>query len=263
MKVYCCTDRFEDMMTCIYDAWCAGIKEGHENILLRKEPILQQDLFHEYIHVDYCEEKTTKVIRSIQKKISWSAYISVFYACLSVEEDALQAVYEFLRIGFKVGGKVVDMKNEPAVLRLMEIRRKVANEATLFREFVRFTSVGGGVYSAHIETKNNILLIIANHFADRMPSEHWMIVDDTRKYAIIHPKNEDYFTRELTDSEYADLRMAYEQVDEYTDMWEIFFETIAIEERINPRCQRNLFRIWMRKNAVEFQYNKYKGVGRF
>lgn len=258
MKVFSCKDRFEDMMTCVYDAWCAGIKEGHENIRLKKEPIYQIDIFQEYIHVDYDEDKTNKVIRSIQNKISWYAYVSVFYACLSVEEDALQAIYDFLRVGFRVGGKVMQMQTEPAVMRMMELRRRIGNEAHYFREFVRFTSISSHIYLSHIEPKNNVLLVVANHFADRMPSEHWIIVDDARKYAVIHPKNEDFFTRELTNEELFQLRSAYEQVDEYTDMWKAFFDTIAIKQRASKERQRNMFRIWMRKNAVEFQYDKYK-----
>lgn len=27
------------------------------------------------------------------------------------------------------------------------------------------------------------------HFADRMPSENWMIIDDNRKKAVVHPVN--------------------------------------------------------------------------
>ena len=41
--------------------------------------------------------------------------------------------------------------------------------------------------------------------------------------------------------------------DEYTDMWKIFFETIAIKQRYNPECQRNLMPVWMRKHVTEFQ----------
>lgn len=256
MKVFYCQDRFEDMMTCIYEAWCEGIKIGHDNVYICKEPLYQQELFHEYFFVEYDEVKTNKVIQAIRKKISWNAYISVFYACLSTEKDALMAVYQFLRVGFKVGAKVLQMQTNPHVMRMMELRRRIGNEAMSFREFSRFTSIDDKVYLCHIEPKNNILLLIADHFADRMPSEHWMIVDDTRKYAVIHPKDEDFYTQELTESEHAYLRRLYEQVDEYTDMWKTFFDAISIKQRENKKCQRGMIRLWMRKNAVEFQMDK-------
>ena len=43
-----------------------------------------------------------------------------------------------------------------------------------------------------------------------------------------------------------------EMNDAYTDLWKIFFETIAIRERANEKCQTNLFPLWTRKHAVEF-----------
>ncbi len=30
---------------------------------------------------------------------------------------------------------------------------------------------------------------VSLHFADRMPSENWMIIDDNRKKAVVHPVN--------------------------------------------------------------------------
>ena len=253
MVIFSCKDRFEDMMSCIYDAWVYGISVGHEQVRLCKEPVYQQDLFHEYIHVDYDEEKTNKVIRSIQRKISWGAYISVFYACLSIEEDAMQAIYDFLRLGFRVGAQVLDMQNRPEVMRMWELRRRIGNEATYFKEFARFTSMDSKVYLCHIEPKNNVLLLVADHFADRMPSENWVMVDDARRYAVIHPKDEESYVRELSEEEFLALRKAYSQKDEYTYLWKGFFEAIGIKERENRKCQRNMFRMWMRKNVVEFQ----------
>ncbi|MDO5155347.1 MAG: TIGR03915 family putative DNA repair protein [Eubacteriales bacterium] len=253
MKVFCCKDTFEDMMSCIYDAWSVALQEGHENVRLEREPIYQQSLFDEYIHVDYDEEKVRKVVRSIRNKISWQAYMSVFYACLSIEEDALQAIYNYLRVGFRVGEQVTFMQTDPSVMRMMELRRKTQNEAHYFLEFARFSSVDGKVYVCHLEPKNNITLIVGEHFVDRMPSEHWVIVDDTRKTAIVHPKDEELYIRYLTDEEFDALLQTKEYEDTFTDLWRTFFHAISIKERENPKCQRNMFPIWMRKNAVEFQ----------
>ena len=44
-----------------------------------------------------------------------------------------------------------------------------------------------------------------------------------------------------------------EYEDEYTDLWKTFFHAIAIDERKNYVCQRNLFPLWKRKHAVEFK----------
>lgn len=259
MTVFTCNDDFESMMTCIYDAW-AG-KRGHDRVRLMREPVLQYDLFSEYIHVEADDEKTRKVVRSIQNKISYEAYVHVFYATLSHEPDVPDAIYRFLILGFAYGEKVMSMLSYPAVMRMMQLQRNVANEAHYFREFMRFTAIEGGVYAAHFEPKNNVLISVAGHFRDRMPSEHWLIIDDVRGLAAIHPGNEDFYIRMLTKKETDALSETEKYQDEFTKLWFTFFDSIGIRERENPKCQRNLFPMWLRKHAVEFMRDKqvYEG----
>ncbi len=239
-------------MTCIYDAWSYALDHGHGVLRLEREPIYQQSLFDEYVHVDADREKTEKVVRSIKMQISGQAYMYVFYASLSEESDALQAIYNFLRVGFAVGNQVCVMYANPHVMRMLELKRRIGNESHYFREFARFTSLDNRVYVCHIEPKNNVALLVGEHFADRMPSEHWMIVDDRRKLAVVHPKDEENYMRYLTEEEFAVLSQTENYEDRYTDMWRAFFKTISIKERENIACQRNMFPIWMRKHAVEF-----------
>ena len=138
MKVFTCKDRLEDIMTCIYDAWSEALQIGHDQIQLKKEPIFQQTIFDEYIHVDQDTSKAEKVIRSIRRDISDEAYLDIYLATLSAEEDALQAIYNFLRVGFSMGGNALKQYANPHVMRILELRRKVSNESHHFREFTRF-----------------------------------------------------------------------------------------------------------------------------
>jgi len=252
MLIFTCNNSFEDMMCCIFTAWESAIKYGHSNVRLLCEPIEQRTLFDEYIHVDFDEEKYDKVCHSISKKISDKAMYFIYCASLSVEDDALDCIYRFLIYGFKVGAEVTNHYNNPYVMRLLEIKRKVSNEAHFFVEFVRFNSLDNKLYVSHIEPKSDILYFVGEHFADRMPSEYWMIIDDTRKKAVIHPKDGENEIRLLTEDEYTVLKQTELVEDEYTRMWRSFFNTIAISQRENRKCQRNLMPIWLRKHATEF-----------
>lgn len=252
MKIFTCLDRFDDIMTCIYDAWECALKEGHDNVSFAREPIYQPSLFAEYIHVDADSEKVEKVVRSIKKGISLEAYVFVYYASLSCEPDAMRTIYDFLRIGFRVGGTVCNMLHEPSVIRMMELRRNVGREGQAFKEFARFTSLNNKVYVSHIEPKRNVITIVAKHFEDRMPSEHWMIIDDTRMMAVVHPKDEESYIRYLTQDEFEVLKQTEHTEDEYTELWRGFFKAISIKERESHQRQRNMIPIWMRKHAVEF-----------
>ena len=253
MKIFTCQDRLTDIMTCIYDAWSEALKIGHNQIQLKKEPVFQQTMFDQYIHVDGDPSKAEKVIRSIRRDISEAAYQNIYYASLSAEEDALQAIYDFLRVGFPIGSRILEQYTNPPVMKLLEIRRRVSNEAHHFREFARFQSLENQVYVCHLEPRSDVIMLVGNHFADRMPSEHWMIIDDNRKTACVHIKDRENYLRYLTDDEFQTLRQTESYEDEYTDMWKTFFHAISIEQRKNYVCQRNLFPLWKRKHAVEFK----------
>ena len=172
MKVFTCKDRLEDIMTCIYDAWSEALQIGHDQIQLKKEPIFQQTIFDEYIHVDQDTSKAEKVIRSIRRDISDEAYLDIYLATLSEEEDALQAIYNFLRVGFSMGGNALKQYSNPHVMRILELRRKVSNESHHFREFTRFEKLNSSnVYVSHLEPKSDVIMLVGRHFANRMPSE--------------------------------------------------------------------------------------------
>ena len=240
-------------MCCIYRAWERALCVGHDNIQLFREPVGQASLFDEYIHVEYEPEIFDIVVRSIQSKIGTEAYRSVYYATLSAEEDALDAAYRFLIAGFKQGKSVMNQLTNPAVMRMMEIRRRVGNEAHYFVEFARFVSLDGELYICHLEPKSDVIWLVAEHFSDRMPSENWMIIDVSRSYAVIHPLDGENYVRRLTKEEMDRLERTEDMKDEYTTLWKTFFDSIAIRQRKNDSCQRNHMPIWMRKHATEFR----------
>ena len=63
MIVFTCCDTFDDMMTCIYDAWAARL--GHSNIRLQTEPIYFQ-----------CREPLV-IDCNLQWKLLWETDLSV------------------------------------------------------------------------------------------------------------------------------------------------------------------------------------------
>lgn len=112
MKVFTCRDRYDDMATCIYEAWSMALQVGHDHVMLMKEPVEQLDMFADYIHVEPDADKVQKFTRSV-KKVSWLVYRNVFNALLSHQEDALDTVYRYLILAFAEGRKVEHMLISP------------------------------------------------------------------------------------------------------------------------------------------------------
>lgn len=250
MYIFTCRPDYDSMLTCIYEAWASH--KGHQNIRLCLEPVEQYTLFDEYIHVEADEKKAESVSRSVWYKISPKVYGEMGYALLSFEEDALDTVYRMLVLGFHYGAKVLDMVQYRDVVRFHEIRKLVSREAHSFREFMRFDQVDGRVYVAHFEPRSRVLMPVASYFADRMPSEYWMIIDDVHREAIVHPKDGECYLRILTEEEFQAL-LHTEQEDFYTRLWRRYFHTMGIAERENRACQKNHFPLWMRKHVTEFR----------
>lgn len=250
MIVFTCEPDFTSMLTCIYYAWAS--KEGHKNIRLEREPIGQYQMFDEYRHIDGDEDKARSVSDAVITKISPYFYHEVIGYAGYYEEDVLDNIYRMLLLGFKYGNAALDMLQYEPVMRSRIIRKAYSNEVCRFKEFARFNEVKKSVYVSHIEPKSRIVESLGHAFMDRMPSEHFMIVDDVHLEAVIHPKDEDFYFRRLTIEELNALKKTEEANDQYTDMWKVFFDSISIKERENPNCQRNHFPIWTRKHAVEF-----------
>ena len=80
-----------------------------------------------------------------------------------------------------------------------------------------------------------------------------MMIDDNRRIAAVHPKDQSYYMTRLTQEELEQLRRTEEEEDLYTDLWREFFESIGIEARRNIKCQRSNMPIWYRKHATEFR----------
>ena len=79
----------------------------------------------------------------------------------------------------------------------------------------------------------------------------WIIYDQRRIKAAVHQKG---MTTVLVEGQNMDqLVKDIRKEDEYEDLWKVFFNTIAINERYNPKCQWTHLPKWYRKNMLEHE----------
>ena len=136
-------------------------------------------------------------------------------------------------------------------MRITEIARSVAHESHKFREFARFARVEGFL-CAVISPKSNVVTLLASHFADRLVSENWMIIDQKRKLAVIHPADREWYLHPLEEEEFRNFMERDRDGEEYARLWRTFFNHITILQRKNSRCQMNFLPKWYRTNMTEF-----------
>lgn len=249
-EVFLCEDTVEGIYTAVYDAWAAHVPEERLSIQCREH--YSPCFFTTVTEVETDSDKAEKVVCFIKAKLGWHVYEMTYYAALSCAEDKMDTIYRFLKLGFQVGAGVADMHGEPVVCRMFELERNVKNESHLFREFLRFHETKEGILIARINPRNQVLSYLAEHFSDRFPEENFVILDDVHFMAVFHEKEKDWFLGKLTEEELSYIWEMRES-EEYEDLWKTFFKTIAIEERVNKKCQRNMCPIRYRDYMVEFQ----------
>lgn len=247
---FLCEDTPDGVFTAIYDVWAAKLSRDEFFIRVERQHAMQLFVDYEYIQTDV--DKAVKVIRSLRQKIGLEVCDWVYQAALSYESDKVDCIYDFLKLAFRYGTKVTKMHGEGTVCRMYELKRNVGHEAHMFWGFVRFHESEDGILIARINPKNQVLPLLAEHFSDRFSDENFVILDENYKMGLFHPKKMCWYLAPL---ERDVLEHIWErgQSARYEELWKTFFQTIAIEERGNYRCQRNACAIRYRDYMVEFQ----------
>lgn len=253
--IYLCEDTPDGVFTAIYDAWASHLPK--ERLSIQVERLHAMQLFTDYICVQTDLEKAVKVARSVSNKIGQGAYDMMYKASLSYEEDKIDAIYRFLKLGFQYGSAILEMHGEDAVCRMFELKRNVWNEAHSFREFIRFHDSEEGILISRIRPKNQVLPILAYHFSDRFPEEHFVILDETHGMGLFHERGKQWYLAPL-EEEVLNKIWSHKGSAEYERLWKTFFRTIAIKERENNKCQRNMCALRYRDYMVEFHSHEQR-----
>lgn len=236
MVIFQCEDSFDSILCGVYDAWMSRL--GHKNVKLQLEDKGNMEMFSEYRAVVNTEEKRDQVIKSILEKTGRESYEAIFKASLSKEDDKADKIYRYLIYAFHYGRKVVDMLQIPAVFEVFQMCRYVGNETHLLTGFVRFSQMEEGILIGKIGPKNDVLVLLAPHFADRLSGENWILYDENREKAAIHPANGNWMMMKMDTPEWKNFLVKGSDEEIYENLWRAFHHGITIKERANARCQR-------------------------
>lgn len=253
-KIFLCEDTIEGIFSGVYEAWSS--MHGHNHCHLQVG-IDNYRLFSEYVQVETDDEKAWKVSKTVCDRLGYEVYKNLCRALASTDEEKAEAVYKTIVLGFsmKNGKAVMNFLSNAYVAKVFELDRNVGNEAGHMEQFIRFQELKNGVLFSKIGPKNDVLTIIAPHFADRLPLENFMIYDDVRKKIIVHEKEKPWFlVSGETISE--DVVKQYSDEEEYfQELFKGFCTSISIKERENLSLQQQMLPLRFQKYMVEFSKN--------
>ncbi len=231
---------FEGFLTCVfahyYEEKAAGIYP---------ETSYQIGLLHQAQSVITEPEKADRVSRAIEGKISTEALQRVYCVLLSSEPEKEMTALNYIRLGFQIGGRIDRLHGNSIVYTAQKIERRVKGETHRLCGLIRFSVLAMGerelLYSK-ITPDHDVAELLAPHFTDRYKNDPF-IIHDVRRGKALFSQPAGWYIAPLSERE-----LPEETADEtfYRALWKKYFETIAIKERINPRCQRNFMpaRYW-------------------
>ena len=142
---------YAGFLTCVFESYAR--RELPEQFSTAEDP--RVSLWPERA-VETDREKAGRVYRSLSRRISRQAQELVTQGFLTCMPDKELRLYEFLRLGYRVGPAVVRDLADPRTAAVWKAVRHLANEAHLLKGFLRFSDQGG-VLVGEIAPKNRVL----------------------------------------------------------------------------------------------------------
>ncbi|MDR2587481.1 MAG: TIGR03915 family putative DNA repair protein [Coriobacteriales bacterium] len=236
--VYLYDGTLEGMLTAVFEAFAR--REAPLNVA--QEHCLQQSLLCSYIPILTDAEKAERVQVGVINKLGERAYDNIKQVFLSDDGEKGGVIVRYLLYTMRKGrGSCAHLAN-PAVNAFEEVLRQVSKEAHYMLQFVRFAQLRNGVYFSRIEPKASVVPLIMGHFAARFNVQPFMIYDARHGLSGVFD-TERWWLVDARDIQVPEQTMVE---DAFQSLWQTFYDTIAIEERRNPTCQRNFMpkRFW-------------------
>lgn len=185
-----------------------------------------------YLETDL--EKAKRVFTGIEKNIGYTTLYTTYYSFLCEEKDKEMNILKYLLDGFQFGPKINNRLTVAYIYKVMNMKKRSFGECHRLKGLLRFQEVGKNLYYASIHPDNNIIEPLGHHFIQRLPTQNFIIHDKIRNICLLYNRKE-YKIVDATHLKIPDISV---EEQKYQELWKLFFKTIAISERKNPRCQR-------------------------
>ncbi len=211
----------------------------------------QQGLFAAVEGVATDRDKAEELYLLIRRTLPAGAVQTLRYAFHSCEPGRETLLFRYLELGLATGSQFGAMLAHEAVIPVWKLARAVGREAHRYKGLVRFQQLEGGAWYAAIEPDHRILPLIAPHFAARFADQRWIIHDPRRGEAVaFDPLHQKWAETPL---EVTGTLPCTAGEEFFRDLWQRYFDRLAISERRNPKLQRQNLPLKHRRHLPEFE----------
>ncbi len=225
--IYYYDGSFDGLLCCVFESYSK--KEVPMDIILPDAP---QTMLLPTKEISTDTDKANRVLSSIPAKMGDDALAFIRQAFLTCLPSKERYILLFLRLGYQHGPKVMNMLADDVVNMLFKAVKHLTNESHLLKGFIRF-SIFNNALVAEIEPKNFVLPLLAQHFCERYPEEHFLIYDKMHGMALIYRP----YQSTILPIEDLQLPEPDEEEQSFRKLWQLFYDTIEIQGRHNPKCR--------------------------
>ncbi len=228
-KTYLYDGSLDGFLTIVFD--CYSTKTLPQKILVKTD--YTPNFLDNIVSIQTDPEKAERVFTGIEKNIGYITLNNTYYAFLCNEKDKEICLLKYLCDGFDYGPKINNRLTISYVFQVMAMKKRAFGECHRLKGLLRFQEVANNLYYASLHPDNNIIEPLAHHFINRLPTQNFIIHDKTRNICLLY-NGKEYQIMDATNLKIPNIS---ETEQKYQELWKLFFKTISISERKNPRCQ--------------------------
>jgi len=230
-------------MICLYDGSYAGLLTLLYRLFARREeptgisvePPAQEGLFAEVLESATDPELAARLTWAVAERMGNESLNHLRCAHLSEQPGIEIALHAYLKLGWRLRRTLDRHLGDPVVARVHRATNRTQHEAHRLKGLLRFQETADGLFYAQVRPDANVLSMLASHFSRRLGDRPWLIHDVRRDLGALFDGNR-WVIGELQRS--ATPVLTSEEL-QWQQLWQTFFERIAIPERVNPRLQKS------------------------
>ncbi len=166
--------------------------------------------------------------------ISRETWQNAWYAFLSEDKNIEMRLARYLLLALEKRGTVDAYQTDERVRSVHRLARQVGVERHRFMGLLRFRSIGDNLYYASISSDNFVLPVLAPFFVRRFAGQQWIIHDRRREVAAVYNLK----TWTIIERKSADIPPDASEESAAQHLWQCFFDSIAVRERLNLALQQ-------------------------
>lgn len=173
------------------------------------------------------EDKVERIINYVKKEVSYQGVRRLMTVFMAEDEKKEMAMFQALKAMCKTKD-VHPIVADDLVIHFNSLYKKIMRERHFYLGLLRFKELKGNILYGGIRPEHDVLLLLVNHFMNRMPNEHIIIEDVGRKKAV------EIFQGDSNLIDISKIEKELEDNEEnIQENWQSFYNSVTIKSREN------------------------------